>query len=46
MGMGEEKKFLFRRSESPSLGAGIGYSNTRTTCEGNAKPCEKSDTLK
>jgi hypothetical protein len=44
--MGGEKKFLFRRSESLSIGAGMGYSDIRTTCEGNAKSCEKPDTLK
>ena len=44
--MGREKKSLFRRSESQSIGAGIGYSGISTTCEGNAKPCEKPNTLK
>jgi hypothetical protein len=44
--MGGEKKSLFRRSESPRIGAGIGYSDIRTICEGNAKSCEKPDTLK
>jgi len=44
--MGGEKKSLFRSSESPSIGARIGYSDISTTCEGNAKPCEKPDTLK
>jgi hypothetical protein len=46
LGMGGEKKSLFRRSESPRIGAGIGYSDIRTICEGNAKSCEKPDTLK
>ena len=43
--MGRKEKSLFRRSESPSIGAGIGYSDIRTTCEGNAKSCEKPDSL-
>ena len=46
MVMGEEKKFLFRRSESPSIGEGIGYPEISTTCEGNTEPCEKPHTLK
>jgi hypothetical protein len=40
------KKSLSGRSESPSIGAGIRYSDIHMTCEGNAKSCEKSDTLK
>jgi hypothetical protein len=48
--MGEEKKCpLFRRSESLSIGKGIGYcdiDSSSVTCEGDVKFCEKPEALK
>jgi hypothetical protein len=50
IGMGEEKKCpLFRRSESLSMGKGIGYcdiDSSSATCEGDVKFCERPDALR
>jgi hypothetical protein len=49
-GMGEEKRCpLYRKSESLSMGKGIGYcdiDSSSTTCEGDVKFCERPDALK
>jgi hypothetical protein len=46
---GEKRCPLYRKPESLSIGKGIGYcdiDSSSTTCEGDAKFCERPDALR